>query len=182
MATMSASAGGLNKPSETPSVIAVTRSAPEECAASRNGASDSITPKKLGDWTTTAATSSLSAAPAPLFADGSTELSVQPDPRGAGWIEVQTVGFGAATLDLRSAEGLSGPWGSLAAIYSPPESRRSGVLVYAGKGHPELYGAQLVATYASNSSRFATLVSENSLYYPRFVRVNWSASNKSGAN
>ncbi len=118
--------------------------------------------------------SSLSAAPAPLFTDGSTELSVQPDPHGAGWIEVQTVGFGAATLDIRSAQGLSGPWGSLAAIYSPPESQRSGVLVYAGKGHPELHGAELVATYASNSSTFATLVRETSLYYPRFVRVSWA--------
>jgi hypothetical protein len=116
--------------------------------------------------------SALTALPAPLFADGATELSVQPDPRGgSGWLTVQTVGFGAATLDLRAAPSLTGPWGSASVVYTPPESSLSGVLVYAGKGHPELQGAPLVATYAANPSSFATLVSDTSLYYPRFVRV-----------
>jgi len=49
------------------------------------------------------------------------------------------------------------------------------VLVYAGKGHPELTGAPLVATYASNSTRLPTLVADTTLYYPRFVRVSWAA-------
>jgi hypothetical protein len=116
---------------------------------------------------------SLTALPAPLFADGAPELSVQPDPRAAGWLEVQTDGFGAATLDVRTAPNFAGPWGPLAVVYTPPESARPGVLVYAGKGHPEQQGAQLVATYASNAASFAALVGDTSLYYPRFVRVNW---------
>lgn len=61
-----------------------------------------------------------------------------------------------------------------------PESAASGVLVYAGKGHPELQGAQLVTTYASNSTSFATLVTDTSLYYPRFVRVNWIPGDAAG--
>jgi hypothetical protein len=113
----------------------------------------------------------LTALPVPVFADGATELSVQPDPRGSGWLEVQTVGFGAATLDMRRAPALGGPWGSAAPVYLPPESSRSGVLVYAGKGHPELQGAPLVTTYASNSTSFRTLVADTTLYYPRFVRI-----------
>jgi hypothetical protein len=127
------------------------------------------------DWWTPsgwAAHASLTELPAPLFADGATELSVQPDPGGAGWIELQTMGFGAATLDLRSAPSFSGPWGALSSVYTPPESRRPDVLVYAGKGHPELTGADLVATYAANSTSFASLVSDTSLYYPRFVRLS----------
>jgi hypothetical protein len=119
----------------------------------------------------TPTTTSVPHAAAPVFADGSTELSVQPDPHGGGWIEVQAIGFGAATLSLRSAPDLVGPWGPLQALYRPPESARPDVLVYAGKGHPELAGADLVVTYATNSTSFAALVADTSLYYPRFVRV-----------
>jgi hypothetical protein len=124
-------------------------------------------------WTASGwvAQSSLTASPAPLFADGAPELSVSPDPRGAGSIEVQTVGFGAATLDIRSAPAFTGPWGPAFVAYTPPESSRSGVLVYAGKAHPELTGAALVATYASNSTSFSTLVADTTLGYPRFVRL-----------
>jgi hypothetical protein len=124
------------------------------------------------------AQASLSALPPPLFADGSTELSVQPNPGGypgaPAWLEVQTVGFGAATLDLRTAPDFTGPWGSVAAVYTPPESALPGVLIYAGKGHPELQGAPLVATYASNNSSFNALVADTNLYYPRFVRIGWT--------
>jgi hypothetical protein len=116
---------------------------------------------------------SLSGAPTPLFSDGATELRVQADPRGIGWLEVQTVGFGAATLDLRSGATLSGPWGTATAVFTPPESSRANVLVYAGKSHPELTGASLIATYASNSTDFATLVGDMTLYFPRFVQISF---------
>jgi len=119
------------------------------------------------------AQSTLTSRPHALVADGSTELRVQPDPRGSGWLEVQAVGFGAATLALRTAPDFAGPWGPLALFYTPPESTRAGVLVYAGKSHPELLGSQIVATYASNSTSFSALVSDTSLYYPRFVRAKW---------
>jgi hypothetical protein len=121
------------------------------------------------------AQSSLRAPPQALFANGATELRVQPDPRGSGWLEVQTVGFGAATLELRCAPGFAGPWGALNGFYTPPESSRAGVLVYAGKTHPELTGAPLVATYATNTLSIATLVNDTSLYYPRFVKMSWTA-------
>jgi hypothetical protein len=122
------------------------------------------------------AQSSLTAAPAPLFADGATELSVGPDPRGSGWMEVQTVGFGAATLDIRSAPAFTGPWGPALVAYTPPEDSRPDILVYAGKAHPELTGAPLVATYATNSTSFSALVADTTLGYPRFVRVAFQAS------
>jgi hypothetical protein len=46
------------------------------------------------------------------------------------------------------------------------------VLVYAAKGHPELTGAPFIATYATNSTDLSTLVSDMSLYFPRFVTGN----------
>ncbi len=45
-------------------------------------------------------------------------------------------------------------------------------LVYAAKSHPELTGAEYVVTYASNSTDFATLVNDLSLYFPRFVKID----------
>jgi hypothetical protein len=138
--------------------------------ASAVDAGDLFTPEwwTPGGWVPYA---SLSAPPTPLFSDGATELRVQTDPRGTGWLEVQTVGFGSATLDLRASPGLTGTWGSVAAVYTPPEANRSGILIYAGKSHPELVGAPLLATYATNSTSFSTLVSDQSLYFPRFVRL-----------
>ena len=54
-----------------------------------------------------------------------------------------------------------------------PESQLQDAFVYAGKAHPELIGADLVATYAANSFDFSELVADPSLYYPRFVRVSY---------
>jgi hypothetical protein len=42
---------------------------------------------------------------------------------------------------MRTAPDVTGPWPSPVTVYTPPESSRSGVLVYAAKGHPELTGA-----------------------------------------
>jgi hypothetical protein len=124
-------------------------------------------------WTATdwAPQATLTVLPLPLFTNGAMELSVQPEPGSEGWLEMQTVGFGAASLDFRCAPSLMGPWGPPSVIYTPPESQRFGVLVYAGKGHPELKGADLVATYVANRTSFAELVNDTSVYYPRFVRI-----------
>jgi hypothetical protein len=110
--------------------------------------------------------------PSPAFDDGQTELTVHHDPARAQWIAVQTRGFGSTEIALRTSPALAGPWSSMTDIYHPPESDRSDTLVYAAKAHPELTsGGALVVTYVSNSTDFGTLVSDASLYYPRFVRV-----------
>lgn len=105
--------------------------------------------------------------------DASTELSVQPDPRG-GWLEVQSEGFGATTVALRHAEQLEGPWSAALSVYTPPESAAAGAFVYAGKGHPELEGADVVATYAANGSD-ERVARDMTLYFPRFVRITLGA-------
>ena len=130
--------------------------------------------RTAGGWASMTGTAT--ELPPPLFADGATEMSVSVSSRG--WVEVQTVGFGAATLDLRFAGDFTGPWGGVELAYDPPESSLPGALVYAGKGHAELIStgqrADLIATYAANSTDFATLVANDSLYYPRFVRLSWT--------
>lgn len=109
--------------------------------------------------------------PAVLFR-GSTELSVHRDSGLGRYIQVQTEGFGAAELVLRSAARPEGPWSAAQRVFRPPESDRGGkVIVYAGKAHPQLSGGGLAATYAANSLDLNELVRDATLYYPRFVKI-----------
>jgi len=105
----------------------------------------------------------------PILTDGQTEFTLHRTASGQ-WQEVQTRGFGAADLVLRTAPALGGPWSQPVPLYSPPENARPRVMIYAGKAHPHLRGAGLVLTYASNAFDFGELFRDHSLYYPRFVR------------
>jgi len=116
--------------------------------------------------------SATSSPPAAIWKAGAPELSVQLQPRCAGYATVQSLGFGSTTIAIATAPALTGPWSAFTPVYRPPESSRPGVLVYAAKSHPELAGAQYVVTYATNSMDLATLANDLGLYFPRFVRVN----------
>ena len=105
-----------------------------------------------------------------LFANGQTEFTVNPNSRG-NYSEIQSSGFGATDIILCTASAPEGPWSSSTTLYTPPESSRAGALVYAGKAHPELQGADMVLTYVANHSDFATVQNDMSLYFPRFVKV-----------
>ncbi len=118
-------------------------------------------------WT---AQASLAREPKVVFPNGQTEFTVSPNAHG-GFSEIQSSGFGATDIALRTSSAPEGPWSATTAVYTPPESSRPGALVYAGKAHPELQGADMVLTYVANHSDFATVQNDMSLYYPRFVRV-----------
>jgi hypothetical protein len=109
--------------------------------------------------------------PEPLFHDGATEFSVHRDAAGGRYVQVQTVGFGGTDIGMRMAERLTGPWSALKKVYRPPESDRPEALVYAGKAHPELKGADVIVTYAQNGPD-ARLWSDPTIYFPRFVRLS----------
>jgi hypothetical protein len=113
----------------------------------------------------------LSSQPEEVMPGVGTEFSVHFDATTDRFVEIDTDGFGATELVARVAGALTGPWSGPTRLYRPPESDRADTIVYAGKAHPELTGAFLVATYASNSLDFSTLVNDMSLYYPRFVRL-----------
>jgi hypothetical protein len=114
-------------------------------------------------------------APSTIFPSGSaldnppTEFSVQKRADGT-WLAVHSIGFGATKIAVRTAPAPEGPWTSPCAAFTPPESGRSNVIVYAAKAHPELSGGSLVVTYATNSTDLATLANDMSVYFPRFVR------------
>jgi hypothetical protein len=131
---------------------------------------------KLEWWTATRqwiAQSEMRLRPAPVFENGSTELSVHWEKATKRYVEVQSLGFGASNISMRSSKEITGPWSPLQAIYLPPESREPDPFVYAGKAHPELEGADLVATYAANGSE-KRLAEDMSIYFPRFIRCSLS--------
>jgi Domain of unknown function (DUF4185) len=107
----------------------------------------------------------------PVMRGVGTEASVQRDPRGSGFIEVNSQGFGATDIVMRRASQVEGPWGAPQKIYRPPESDTPDAFVYAGKSHPELKGADLVITYSANGDD-KRLATDMSIYFPRFVKVN----------
>ena len=107
----------------------------------------------------------------PLFENGQTELSIHLDPATQRFIGVQSVGFGSADVMMRAAPALAGPWSAPRMVYRPPEYYRPRVMIYAAKAHPELTGADLVLTYATNTFDFAEQLADSTIYYPRFVRL-----------
>ena len=107
----------------------------------------------------------------PAFLNGQSEPTVHFDEVAGQYLAVHTVGFGPADLTLRSAPELTGPWSGPRVFYRPSEYYRPRIMIYAGKAHPQLEGAELVVTYATNSFDFAEVIADTLVYYPRFVRL-----------
>lgn len=108
----------------------------------------------------------------PLFDDGQSELSIHENRDSGQFMAVQTVGFGAAEVAIRVAPDLAGPWSAPGTIYRPPEYDRPDVMIYAAKAHPQLTGADIVLTYVTNTFVFAEQLSDERIYYPRFIRLD----------
>ena len=111
------------------------------------------------------------AKPIRLF-DGQTEFSVHYDSTTGKYIQIQTVGFGAADLAFRSADSLQGTWSALQRFYRPPEFGYPEVLIYSARTHVEQQAAGLVVTYNVNSFDFGELVRNSNLYYPKALLVH----------
>jgi hypothetical protein len=106
----------------------------------------------------------------PIQLAAGTETSVQRDPSGTGFIEINSRGFGATDIVMQRAQNVEGPWSPPQTIYRPPESDAPFAFVYAGKSHAELKGADLILTYATNGPDEKVAKNMN-LYFPRFVKV-----------
>jgi hypothetical protein len=115
-------------------------------------------------------------SPAVVIPDASSECSLQRV--NDHWVYVQSRGFGATTIAVRTATRLDGPWSDPVDVFTPPESAAPNAFVYAGKGHPTLAthepGANLVITYADNSFTFADLFDParaQTLYWPHVAEL-----------
>jgi hypothetical protein len=87
-------------------------------------------------------------------------------------VDVHSCGVPETGIQLRWSDRPEGPWTRRSEVYRIPEAARPGVLAYAGKAHPQLDGPGLLVTYASNTRVDDGVIwADESLYYPRFVRV-----------
>jgi hypothetical protein len=113
--------------------------------------------------------------PAFVLDDAGAEASIHWDARLQAFVHVASYGFGAATIGVRTAPALTGPWSAPRMAYRPPESDAPRPFVYAGKAHPELTGAPgLLVTYVANAFEPQALMTpegERDLYWPRFVAI-----------
>ena len=107
----------------------------------------------------------------PLFENGAPELTIHLDKGTQRFLAVHTKGFGQAVLTMRASPTLTGPWSAPHTFYRPPEHHQPNVMVYAGKAHPQLSGADLVVTYATNTGNFSEHLTNPLSYYPHFVRL-----------
>jgi hypothetical protein len=103
----------------------------------------------------------------------SPEFTVHYEPRLGGYALFECAGMDHGRLTVRVAPRLEGPWGEPRVVYTPPESGEPGRFLYAGKAHPHLRGADLWLTYVVNDHTPDRMVADESIYYPRFVRLTF---------
>ncbi|HEX3997677.1 MAG TPA: DUF5005 domain-containing protein [Pirellulales bacterium] len=128
-----------------------------------------------GKWSAAAADA------APVAEGVAPELSVERLPSGKesspgqrpAWIMVYSESPLGRKIFARTADRPEGPWSERKAVYSVPELERNRVYFeYAAKGHFCLSGRDaLLITYLVNSTDFAAMVGDASIYRPRFIRV-----------
>ena len=116
------------------------------------------------------AQSLLDASPPPVFTGGAMEFSVHYEPRLRGYLQIQARTFIDQGLFFRRSARLTGPWSKPRSLYRPITDPQN-ILIYAGKAHPELKGADLACTYALNSMDYKRLLADRTIYYPRFLKV-----------
>jgi hypothetical protein len=114
----------------------------------------------------------IQATPAVLFTDAQSEFGVYHESPLNRYVQIQTIGFGAANLGFRTAPSPQGPWGPLTEFFSPEEKLIPGILIYATKTHPFLTGADLVVTYATNHLQPQRIMDDATLYVPRFLKID----------
>lgn len=113
-----------------------------------------------------------------VLADAGPECSLHR--HGDGWLHTMSRGFGRTTIAVHTAPQATGPWSPLHDVFTPPECAAAQPFVYAGKAHPEMHAGYgwLAISYAANSFDFAELFTpagQQTLYWPRFVRVPTAA-------
>lgn len=107
--------------------------------------------------------------PAVVLERAAMELSAHRDPASGEVVVVHSQGFGAAPVVARRAPAPQGPFAEAVPLYRP--ELRPGQLSYAGKAHPQLVGAPLILTHVVNSTDGHSVLWDERIYYPRFLRL-----------
>jgi hypothetical protein len=109
-------------------------------------------------------------APQPLFI-GATEFSVHYDKTIRKYVQVQSFGFGEASIGIRVANRPEGSWSEPLIFHKPELDGIRQPFVYAAKAHPEQKGDGLCITYNVNSFDFGEVLKNQSIYFPKTIWV-----------
>ena len=112
------------------------------------------------------------------IADGlATECSVSFLPKSGQYVLVYTEQGLSPNIQVRTSATPWGKWSTPTTVYHCPEmALDKQVFCYAAKAHPsEGTGDELVISYVANSFDFSEVVSNASLYWPRFISVKLAA-------
>lgn len=101
---------------------------------------------------------------------GQTEFSVHYDKGLEKYMQIQTYGFGKASIGYRLADQLQGPWSESVLIYTPTLKEEK-EFVYSANAHPELKSDELIITYNINNGDFGRLISNEEIYFPKIIKL-----------
>ena len=124
-------------------------------------------------WTENKWTKNITAEPksSKLF-DGQTEFSVHFDREIRKFIQIQTYGFGQASIGYRIANQLQGPWSDPVIFYATKLNHEK-EFSYTANAHPELKSNGIIVTYNINNFDFGQLVNDESIYFPKLVLLKF---------
>lgn len=107
--------------------------------------------------------------PSQLFI-GQTEFSVHYQENLHQYVQIQTYGYGAASIGYRLAEQPEGPW-SQPVIFYNTQLKSQEDFVYSANAHPEISNDGILVTYNVNNGNFKELIKNDSIYFPKFISV-----------
>jgi hypothetical protein len=108
--------------------------------------------------------------PHSIIAKGQMEFSVAYRPQLKSYLQIQTLSIMNPCLAASAAKTLTGPWSSHNCFFTPPEQGVPNTLIYAGKSHPMLCGADMVFTYIVNTTKEYRLLKDMSIYFPVMLK------------
>ena len=109
--------------------------------------------------------------PSSLFI-GQTEFSVHYQQDIDKYIQIQTYGFGHASIGYRLADKPEGPWTDPLIFYHPLLNDEKD-FVYSANAHPELTTDGILITYNINNGDFRKLIDNENIYFPKFIRIKF---------
>ncbi|MFO0983811.1 MAG: DUF4185 domain-containing protein [Planctomycetota bacterium] len=114
---------------------------------------------------------------APVCDGMANELSVTWHEAAGVYLAVCTENGMSPRIVARAARSPTGPWSKAVVLYECPEAGwDQRIFCYAAKAHAVLSHADtLVVSYVANSLDFWQVAADARLYWPRFVRVRWTA-------
>ena len=108
--------------------------------------------------------------PLGIIQKGQMEFSVEYVPQLKSYLQIQTLSIMNPCLAASTAQTLKGHWSSHVCFYSPPEQGMPDTLIYAGKSHPMLHGADMVFTYVVNTTKEDRLLKDMTIYFPIMLK------------